>query len=352
VTELPQLRKRAVAHTLFPPLTLDRAIGRLGFVQADPIRAPARAQDLILRPRVHGYRAGQLEHAYASLAVEEDLLHAYGFMARPLWRLIHPRRVARLSALERRVFDVVREHGATHPAELERELGGGRVVNAWGGLSKATTAALDRLHGRGWLRVVRRVKGVRIYEVAAPPESVRPAGERLAGLALAIAQLLAPVREATLRAILARLRARIAGAPDHVSVLAQLERAGALERYRVDGVPHLAPPSTSGADEPSEVRLLAPFDPLVWDRRRFEHLFRWSYRFEAYTPAKRRVRGYYALPLLWRERVIGWANARVDERAQLDVETGFVAGRPRERTFSSELDAEVARLAAFLGARR
>jgi hypothetical protein len=46
----------------------------------------------------------------------------------------------------------------------------------------------------------------------------------------------------------------------------------------------------------------------VWDRRRFEHLWGWAYRFEAYTPAPKRVRGYYALPLLWRDRVIGWGN--------------------------------------------
>jgi uncharacterized protein len=45
---------------------------------------------------------------------------------------------------------------------------------------------------------------------------------------------------------------------------------------------------------PDTVRLLAPFDPLVWDRRRFELLWGWAYRFEAYTPSPKRVRGYYA----------------------------------------------------------
>ena len=51
------------------------------------------------------------------------------------------------------------------------------------------------------------------------------------------------------------------------------------------------------------VRLLAPFDPIVWDRRRFELLWGWPYRFEAYTPVAKRKLGYYALPLLWRDRV-------------------------------------------------
>ncbi len=60
------------------------------------------------------------------------------------------------------------------------------------------------------------------------------------------------------------------------------------------------------------VRLLAPFDPVVWDRRRFEMLWGWPYRFEAYTPVTRRKLGYYALPLLWRDRVIGWGNVSVN----------------------------------------
>ena len=59
---------------------------------------------------------------------------------------------------------------------------------------------------------------------------------------------------------------------------------------------------------PGTVRLLAPFDPVVWDRRRFELFWGWAYRFEAYTPPAQRRLGYYALPLLWRDRVIGWAN--------------------------------------------
>ena len=61
-------------------------------------------------------------------------------------------------------------------------------------------------------------------------------------------------------------------------------------------------------ESPSTVRFLTPFDPVVWDRDRFELLWGWQYRFEAYTPAPKRKLGYYAMPLLWRDRVIGWAN--------------------------------------------
>jgi uncharacterized protein YcaQ len=101
-----------------------------------------------------------------------------------------------------------------------------------------------------------------------------------------------------------------------------------------------------------ELRLLAPFDPLVWDRRRFELFWGWAYRFEAYVPAPQRVRGYYALPLLWRGDVIGWANAALQE-GTLQVGTGYTRGRaPRDGAYRRAFDCELQRLGDFLGAAR
>jgi uncharacterized protein YcaQ len=97
------------------------------------------------------------------------------------------------------------------------------------------------------------------------------------------------------------------------------------------------------------VRLLAPFDPVVWDRRRFELFWGWPYRFEAYTPVAKRQRGYYALPLLWRDRVIGWSNMSVMDSA-LHADIGYVDPKARrDRIFTRELEAEVERMRAFLG---
>jgi uncharacterized protein YcaQ len=96
------------------------------------------------------------------------------------------------------------------------------------------------------------------------------------------------------------------------------------------------------------VRLLAPFDPVVGDRARFEFLWGWVYRFEAYTPATKRKRGYYALPLLWRDRVIGWANLSV-KNDELKSEFGYVDSEPSGRAFRRELEAELDRARAFLG---
>jgi uncharacterized protein YcaQ len=104
-------------------------------------------------------------------------------------------------------------------------------------------------------------------------------------------------------------------------------------------------------DVPRQVRFLAPFDPVVWDRARFEHLWGWAYRFEAYTPVKKRVRGYYAMPMMWGEQFIGWANVGAlgaSGALGANVQLGYLDKRPRDPAFRRELDAEIARLADFL----
>src|SRR5579862_6337099 len=88
---LRQLRSYAIARSLFKPTNLSKAIARLGFVQADPMRAPARAQDLILAHRVTDYRAGELERRYPRLPIEEAFFINYGFLPRKTVALLYPR---------------------------------------------------------------------------------------------------------------------------------------------------------------------------------------------------------------------------------------------------------------------
>jgi uncharacterized protein len=165
---LADLRRFAVARSLFPPTTLKRALGRMGFVQADPIRAPARAQDLTLRHRAAGYRSGDLERLYPSLGIEEDVFINYGFVTREVSALMHPRKItpAWPFAGRKRTQDLlafVRERGAVHPREAQERFAHGTVTNYWGGSSNATTHLLDDLHYRGLLRVARRAEGIRVY---------------------------------------------------------------------------------------------------------------------------------------------------------------------------------------------
>jgi uncharacterized protein YcaQ len=355
---IDELRRAAVARTLFAPTTLQRALDRLGFVQADPIRAPARAQDLTLRHRVTGYRAGDLERRYARLDIHEDVFVNYGFVTSAVQRLMHPRggpvpwppgRGSQVRAL----LEFVRRRGPVHPREVDDHFSHGTVTNYWGGSSNATTHLLDAMHYRGLLRVERREAGIRIYAAHEHEIGSRDAVTRRADLDALVDVLVglyAPLTAASLSSLVRRLRYAVPQWRGELDCTLQRAKRR-LGSARIEGVDWYWPADTpAGAGEPDDiVRLLAPFDPVVWDRRRFEMLWGWSYRFEAYTPVPRRKLGYYALPLLWRDRVIGWGNVTLTN-GRLQTAVGYVAAQPpRDRVFRRALDEEVNRLRVFLG---
>src|SRR5450432_122109 len=364
---LDDLRRFAVARSLFPPTTLGRALDRMGFVQADPIRAPARAQDLTLRHRVQGYQAGDLERRYARLGLEEDFFVNYGFVTRPLQALMHPRSEINVPAgapmpwpaarrkKAQNLLDFVRERGAVHPREVHEHFAHGRVKNYWGGSSNATTHLLDAMHYRGLLRVKRRDNGTRIYEAvehAATDDSPAGRAARATALLELVLREYAPLPAPSF-VYLTRLLLGY-GAP-HLAKETRAALVSARDRLAcatIDGVAWYWPadenPCSTRYRPDGQVRLLAPFDPIVWDRRRFELLWGWTYRFEAYTPAPKRKLGYYALPLLWGDRVVGWGNASVRE-GRPSLKLGYANGTVREPDFRSQLTAERARLIEFLG---
>ena len=375
---IADLRRYALARSLFKPRSLRQAIERLGFVQADPIRSPARAQDLILRHRVKGYRAGDLERHYPHLPVEEDFFINHGFMPRELHALMHPRQGYRVWPKSKwddahRLIEFITAQGVVHPREVDAAMALGGARNFFGGNSRASTQLLDGLLYRGHLRVARREGGIRLFEVRPPwPEPADEAAAYDTLIDVAVAHY-APVPQSTLSMLVGRL---LYGAPQwKAQRAAALARAKArLGRAVVEGITWYWPageqPSPKQHEVPEGVHLFAPFDPVVWDRVRFEHFWGWAYRFEAYTPAPKRERGYYAMPLMWQGEVIGWGNLSVrDTRAAgdacqrrqlsrsnaspdrgLQCEWGFVSGRaPRGPAFEQALEDERERLQAFLG---
>jgi uncharacterized protein YcaQ len=351
------LRRYAIARSLFKPTTLAKAIARLGFVQADPIRAPARAQDLTLRHRVVDYRAGDLERRYPRLPIEEDFFVNYGFLPREVHALMHPR-TARQSWTRARwkkaqaVLDFVREKGVVHPREVDAHFAHGKVTNWFGGSSNASTQLLDGMHYRGLLRIARRESGVRLYaarELNAAPANQAETMDRLVDIAV---NKYAPLPATSLARLIVMLSRDAVPHWQHARKDALSRAKTRLPNAVVNGHTWYWP---AGEDPRSrrhrvadEVRLFAPFDPVVWDRLRFEIFWGWAYRFEAYTPAPKRLRGYYALPLLWREEVIGWGNLSVVD-GRVVPSLGFAQGRaPRDRGFRQALDDELARIEAFL----
>ena len=385
---LEDLRRFTVARNFFTPTTLKRALHRMGFVQADPIRAPARAQDLILRHRVKNYHAGDFERRYATLDIEEDVFVTYGFVTSSLQALMHPRSDSRFTGEDvglawpaaqskqgkqaQLLLEFVRQRGSVHPREVDEHFSHGTVKNNWGGSSNATTHLLDAMHYRGLLRVARRENGIRIYAAhqheaghEAGPTDAAESRARIDALVDMVVRIYAPLPGASLSFLVRQLR--FAAPQWQAELTSAFQRAKErLSRARVDGVDwywpaevqvsgrksqdsgHRSQVSSLRREAQDTVRLLAPFDPVVRDRARFELLWGWVYRFEAYTPPPKRKLGYYAMPLLWHDRVIGWGNLSVKNGA-LNSEFGYVESQPRDRAFKRELEAELDRMRAFLG---
>ena len=352
---LQQLWRYAIARSLFKPTSLRRAIARLGFVQADPMRVPARAQDLILAHRVKGYRAGELERRYPRLGIEETFFVNYGFLPRKTLPLLHPREAprdwdAKLLAHAEEVLAFVRQHGRAHAKHVQAHFEHGRMKR-WGGDLSVSTHLLEGLHYRGLLRVARREAGTRIYEAIEPQTLDECHEDRLtrAGQLLDIVvQLYAPLPAASLGYLCGLLRS---GVPQLAAETRQIQEH-AKSRYahaHVGGQlwywPEGENPARHQVDE--KLRFLAPFDPVVWDRRRFQLFWGWEYKLEAYVPAHKRSMGHYAMPMLWGEQMLGWANLKV-VGGRLEHTLGFVGPRPRGSAFQQALDEALQQMRDFL----
>lgn len=344
-----EFRRRLVAGSFPQYSNLADAIEGLRFVQADPIRSPARAQDLILRQRVAGYLAGDLEEAYPRLEVEEEFLFAYGFMPRAVWRYLRGRPSGKLGKQEKTVLDAVVELGETHPRDLDDRFGKRSVRNAWGGKSQATKWVLEDLHGRGYLRVSRREKGIRVYQAVTEPCGDEDGESRYRSLLKTTVEVFGPTGVSFLLSEIRHLNHLLPSRKRRLGLVDEMVEEGELDWLEVEGVRYLwIREFGQGLQVSDQVRILAPFDPLVRNRQRFEQAFGWEYRFEAYVPAKKRVRGYYAMPLLWRDAVIGWANAKVEGEC-LKLEIGYVGELPGTKVFGRALEREAEGLGLFLG---
>lgn len=358
---LAQLRRYAIARSLFKATSLPRAIERLGFVQADPMRAPARAQDLILAHRVKDYRAGELERRYPRLTIEEAFFINYGFLPRETLSLLHPRGEPRawdawdvnMEARAQEVLAFVRQKGLAHAKDVQANFDHGRIKR-WGGDLNVSTHLLERLHYRGMLRVARRETGTRIYQAIGQEVQDESSEARLARagqLLDPVMHLYAPLPVASLTYLCGLLRY---GVPLLSAELRQV-MGQAKARYahaEVDGTLWFWPkdenPMAARHEVEDRLRILTPFDPVVWDRRRFQLFWGWEYKFEAYVPAHKRRMGHYAMPVLWREQVLGWANLKVID-GRLEHELGFVGPQPRGSDFQQALDEALQQMQNFLG---
>lgn len=324
------------------------------------MRAPARAQDLILLHRAKKYRAGELERRYTRLAIEEAFFINYGFLPRESLILLHPRGEpcawdawdSKMQGRAEEVLAFVRHHGRTSAKDVQTQFDHGRMKR-WGGDLNVSNHLLEGLHYRGFLRVACREAGARVYQaVEYPPQDDSPAirCSRAGQLLDILVQLYAPLPESTLNYLCTLLRNGVR----HLTTEIRQVREHAKSRYghaHVDGHVWFWPRSENPMSRrhviDDKLRFLTPFDPVVWDRRRFKLFWDWEYKLEAYVPAHKRRMGHYAMPMLWGEQMLGWANLSV-VNGRLQHQLGFVHSRPRGNEFPLALEEALQRMREFL----
>lgn len=321
------------------------ALAHLGYVQIDPLNICGRMHDLILRNRVAGYREGDLmRHLHGDAAVktaseraafehhhpETGILVAFGHEAWPHLLAAMRRRThrsgpwsGRLSAKQKALAEkLLAEIAARGPLSAEDFDDHGRARQVWGA-SSLVKATLQKLFFHGRLLIAKRGTGNRrFYDL---PERVLPAS--------VLAQP-EPSRRDTARwcaALKLRQRRLCTLKRTELPLVADLvqpiivENCPPLYCLRSDRLlldrASLSPLSTAAAS----VHLLAPLDPLIYDRRVTSALWNFDYTWEAYTPPAKRVRGHYSLPILAGIDLVGHVDPKADRAAgRLRVESRSV----------------------------
>jgi uncharacterized protein YcaQ len=306
---------------------VEDAIRRLSCVQLDSITAVERSHRITLGSRVGAYPRETVSRLLGQGRIFEYWAHEACLIPVEEWPLFrsrmthhHPWRgdvVAEHPELAAEVRAAIRERGPLASRDFEGK-GGGGMWN-W----KPAKMVLESLWNAGEIVIAGRVSGFqRVYDLA---ERVIPREV----LEAPVPDAAARDRELALRAVRARGALTEAGIAEHWRLRGGAARIrphvdalvsdGLLERLRVEDGGDLLVASGTDVDppRPTAAALLSPFDNLLWDRPFARRAFAFDHLIEVYKPAPQRQFGYYVLPFLWRDRIVG--------RADLKSERGYGA---------------------------
>jgi uncharacterized protein YcaQ len=364
------------------PVSVERAIERLGFVQVDTIQVVERAHHHILMTRFDGYRPETLrcllerdrrlfEHWTHDAAVIPRRWLPFWTVRFERWRqYVHEKWwrkwTQRLGGDPARMIDAVRSRIEQEGALRSKDFTTDRPRRGSWWNWKPAKVALEYLWRTGELAIVRREGFEKVYDLA---ERVFP---EMANLAVP-----EPEEHVAWACGFALERLGVATTPEvsrHLQAVTSVEAAGwleaaalrgeveAVEVEAVDGSKPRAAWALPGwkrrvarlAPAPRRMRLLSPFEPAIRDRDRALRLFGYDYRLECFVPAPKRRYGYYVLPLLEGERLVGRVDPKLHrDRGVLEVrgpwwEPGVDPTRARVR----RLEAAIDRFSTQLGADR
>jgi uncharacterized protein len=306
-------------------------IRRMHVLQIDTIHVVARSPYLVLWSRLGDYPQRWLDELLAEGALFEYWSHAACFLPiedYPLYRRLMLNRrtwnehrwrlwMQAHAGLVDKLLTQIREHGPVRSADFERTDG---APSGWWNWKDEKTA-LEGLWIQGDLMVARRHHFQRVYDLRERilpdwDDTRTPSLETVHETFVLNTVKALGVTKAAWIADYFRLGKKVAQ-----PVLERLAKRGQLETVRVEGwdVPGYFHPDQRDALEAagqgqipvSRTTLLSPFDPIVWDRARAQELFNFTYQIECYTPAPKRIYGYFTLPILYGNRLIG----RLDPKA-------------------------------------
>jgi uncharacterized protein YcaQ len=331
---LAALRRHVVAHQGFATRLrragagdVEAAIGRLSCVQLDSITAVERSHRIVLASRVGVYPRDTVSrllgegrvfeywaHEASLIPIEDWPLFRWRMLGRGHWGT-HDRALAQHPEVAEHVLEEIRARGPLGSRDFEGE--GGAGMWDW----KPAKRVLDALWDRGELAIAGRRGFQRLYDLT----------ERVIPRRLLDAPPLGDddaLRALVLRAVRGRGALTESGIAEHYRVpgrtaavrphVEALLESGALRRLSVDdgGPPVLLPGDLPALESvPRGATLLSPFDNLLWDRAFAERLFGFRHVMEIYKPAPQRVYGYYVLPVLRGDRIVGRADLKADRRA-------------------------------------
>jgi len=356
-------RPRPEPHARRDVRHLRRVLDTVDIIQLDSVNVLARAHELPFWSRIGPHdRAARDRWLWHSREAFDGWAHMASMTDIEVWPLLHHRRL-RMSEggwAERlrdeqpgyleKVLEEVADHGPMSVKELNDP--GARSGPWWG--HPPGKIALNHLAVRGDIAIDHRTSGfLTVYDLTERviPRHVRDTEPPPPDEAH---------RQLLLRAARAHGIGTAADLADHHRIrtngarrlLSELAAEGHLEEVRVAGwgnePVYLHPEARTARRFPTR-SLLSPFDPLVWFRERAERLFDFHYRIEIYVPAAQRVHGYYVLPFLLGDRIVGRVDLKADrQQGRLLVQGAFAEPEVDRIHVARELAAELAHLGAWL----
>lgn len=357
----PDARRIAVRAQLLTgqrPPDLLTVVRQLTMLQLDPVSAIAPSADLVAWSRLGpAYEAKHLQGAVADrdliellafLRPAEDLALYRGEMAdwagngeASEWKAFRREWVAANDRCRLDILDRLRAAGPLPSRELPDTCDKPWESTGWTN-NKNVTRLLDFMVGRGEVAVAGRKGRERLWDLAErvyPDHPVVPAAEaqrernRRRLRALGIARVTGPVQS---------FEPSVVGAAGEPAVVEGVRGEWQVDPAYLDG--------PAGLAEPFEARaaLLSPFDRLVHDRVRAADLFEFEYQLEMYKPVASRRWGYYALPILYGDELVGKLDAAADRKARVLTVNAVHEDVPFTTEMAEAINAEIAGLAAWL----